>query len=123
MVDVYHNVDFQIKFSQIMKYVNYTNRLVKESLQIDVEYNSDTIDDDISKMQSELDQTKETLQKTVEQFQETTSTVSFSSVHDSIVDYLNKKASLEYLQLVKQARAGNSEISSQSNDVQPTSET
>ena len=123
MVDVYHNVDFQIKFSQIMKYVNYTNRLVKESLQIDVEYNSDTIDDDISKMQSELDQTKETLQKTVEQFQETTSTVSFNSVHESIVDYLNKKASLEYLQLVKQARASNSEISSQSNEVQPTSET
>ena len=51
------------------------------------------------------------------------SELSFSSVHDSIVDYLNKKASLEYLQLVKQARAGNSEISSQSNEVQPTSET
>lgn len=90
---------------------NYVKNLVRESLQIDIEYDAETIDDDLQKLQQTVEQKKGDMQKNIEAFQEETSTVPFSTVHDSIIDYLNEKAALEYLQLASSARKGTTDDS------------
>ena len=92
---------------------DYVNCLVNESLQIDIEYNADTIDADIEKIRGTVEQKRDAMQKNIDNFQGSTSTLPFSTVHDSIIDYLNEKAALEYLELVKGARSGKSEDAQQ----------
>ena len=89
-----------------MIYVNYSEDLVNEALQIDISYNEESISNDIENLKKSVESKKSAMERNIDEFNTETSSMGFSTVHTSIIDYLNEKAQLEYLTLARSARTG-----------------
>jgi hypothetical protein len=71
--------------------------VINEQLNIDIEYNQDTIESDIERLEKEVDDLYRNIKSKSELFE--IGELEYNEVNDSILEYLDKKTKLDYLTL------------------------
>ena len=84
------------------QYVPKLINMIFEQMTIDIEYNPETIEDDINTLSNEVHQLFTSMSDNNIKFQN--GEIEFNSLNDDILSYLDKKQQLDYLTLTYQSK-------------------
>jgi hypothetical protein len=84
------------------KYVPSIIEMIYEGIEIDVEYNPETVTRDIENLTKEVDDLQKKMDQDNIQFQ--SGEIEFNVINDDILNYLEKKQQLDYLSLTVRAK-------------------
>ena len=77
--------------------------LIFENMDINIEYNPETIDQDIQNLSNEVEKLSKTLDDNSLKYQ--SGELEFNVVNDSIINFLDKKQQLDYLSLIAKSKS------------------
>jgi len=84
------------------KYVPSIIQMIYEGIEIEVEYNPETVSSDIERLTKETDDLQKKMDQDSMQFQ--SGEIEFNIINDDILNYLEKKQQLDYLSLTVKAK-------------------